>query len=82
MNAFKVVGLCLLVILFLTIQIIMNLRKKEESQISILMRILTNYLQVITAVLSFNIKFPSTLTDVFTPFDKIGSSSEPFVSLD
>ena len=81
-NAFKVIGLWFLVLLFLIIQIVMNLRKREESQISILMRILTNYLQVITAVLSFNIKFPSILTEVFSPINKIGSSSEPFISLD
>ena len=82
LNALKVVGLLLIVLLFLVIQIIMNLRKRDESQASILMRILTNYLQVITAVLSFNIKFPNALSDIFTPIDKIGSSSEPFVSFD
>ena len=82
MNALKVIGLWLLVLLFLSMQIILNLRKREESQMSILVRILTNYLQVITAVLSFNVKFPSILTELFYPVDKIGSASEPFVSLD
>ena len=60
----------------------MNLNKKEESQRSILMRIMTNYLQVVTAVLSLNVSFPSAIHDIFLPANKIGSSSAPFVSFD
>ena len=72
----------ILVIIFIIMLIIVNLRKKEESQKSILMRIMTNYLQVITAMLSFNIKFPNVINDIFYPADKIGSTSTPFVSFD
>jgi len=43
---------------------------------------MTNYVQIITAILSFNIKFPTILTDLFGPADRIGSTSTPFVSFD
>ena len=82
LNIIRVIGLMILAILFFIIQIIIILRKREESQSAILMRILTNYLQVISAVLSFNIKFPSTLSDIFLPIGQLGSTSEPFISFD
>lgn len=62
--------------------IIIGIRKKKESQQSILFRILTNYLQLITAALSFNLKFPDALSDIFFPVEKIGASSEAFLSFD
>ena len=58
----------------------MQIRKKEESQRSVIMRIMTNYLQVITAVLSYNISFPNVIEDIFYPAERVGSSSEPFVA--
>ena len=82
LNAIRVVGLIILALLFFIVQIIMILRKKEESQNSILMRILTNYLQVTSAVLSFNIKFPTSVSDIFYPMNQLGSTSQPFVSFD
>jgi hypothetical protein len=72
----------IVVVIFVIVLIIFNLRKREESEKSILMRILTNYLQIITAILSFNIKFPDAINDIFFPADKVGSSSAPFVSFD
>lgn len=82
LNAIRVIGLILLVWVYMTALVSMMLRKKEESQRSILMRIVTNYLQVITAVLSYNINFPSTMKDILSSSDLVGSSSEPFVSFD
>jgi len=75
-------GLAALALIFIILLIIMNLRKKEESQIAILMKIMTNYLQVIAAVLSFNIDYPDEINDIFLPVDKAGSASTPFVSFD
>jgi hypothetical protein len=82
MNIIRLIGLMLLVIIFLMLLIIVNLRKTDESQKSILMRIMTNYLQVITAMLSFNISFPNIINELFLPAEKIGSTSTPFVSFD
>ena len=81
-NAIRVIGLILLVFVFIWILVIVNIRKTKESQMSVLLRILTNYLQLISSMMSFNIKYPSTLSDLFLPFSEIGSSSEVFLSFD
>jgi hypothetical protein len=49
---------------------------------SVLIRIFTNYLQMTTIVLSFNVNFPDTINDIFYPIDNIGSSSEAFLQFD
>ena len=67
---------------YLTYLIIINLRKTLENQTTTLMRILTNYLQVVSTVLAFDANYPDIVNDVFTPANIIGSSSESFVSLD
>lgn len=81
-NALRILGLILLVSIFFIIMIIINIRKKGESQQSILLRILTNYLQLLSAALSFDMKFPDALTEVFYPIEKVGASSEAFLSID
>ena len=75
-------GLILLVSIFFIILIIVNIRKKKESQQSILMRILANYVQLLSVSMSFNMKFPPILVQIFYPLQKIGASSEAFLSLD
>ena len=72
----------LAVLVYLTYLIAINLRKTTESKLTTLMRILTNYLQVISTVLAFNADYPSTISDLFTPANMIGSASESFVSVD
>ena len=72
----------LVILAYLTYLIIINLRKTVESQSTTLMRILTNYLQVVSTVLAFDANYPDTINDLFSPANMIGSSSESFVSLD
>lgn len=72
----------ILVLSFLTLLIVMNIRKNKESQTSTLMRILTNYLQVISTALAYDANYPNEITSMFVPGDIIGSSSEAFVSID
>ena len=67
---------------YLTYLIAINLKKTSDSQMATLMRIMTNYFQVVSTVLSFNANFPSTINDILTPANMIGSSSESFVSVD
>lgn len=62
--------------------IVITIKKNKESQTSILLRIMTNYLQLIGAAFSFNVNFPSLLTGMFGPFDSIGSASDTFLSFD
>ena len=81
-NALRIMGLILLVSIFFIVLIIVNIRKKKESQQSILLRILANYLQLLSVSMSFNMKFPPILVQIFYPLQKIGASSEAFLSLD
>jgi len=81
-NSLRLLGLIILVSTFFIIVIIVNVRKKRESQQSILLRILTNYLQLLTAALNFNLKFPDAITKIFYPAQRIGESSEAFMSFD
>lgn len=82
MNIIRILGLLFLISTYFIIMIIIGIRKRRESQQSILFRILTNYLQLLTAALSFNLKFPDALSDLFFAAEKIGASSEAFLSFD
>jgi len=68
--------------LFLFILVIVNLQKKEDSNISVLMRIMTNYLQMFTAALAFNLQFPNYMSSAFSSAQQIGGSSGVFLSFD
>ena len=80
-NAIRVIGVLILAFIFLMLLIAINIRKTKESQTSILLRIFTNYLQLIAAAMSFNLRFPSSITSIFLPVNKI-SSSDTFMSFD
>ena len=49
---------------------------------SILFRILTNYIHLISASMSFNVKVPSSFSDMFSQFDRVSSPDETFFSFD
>ena len=72
----------LIVFSFFMFTIILNVRKTEESQFSVLLRILTNYLQLITTTMSMSLSYPSTLTSILGPITRLGGSSETFLSFD
>ena len=76
------VGVGLIVFMFFMLIIIINVRKKKESEISTLLRILTNYLQLLTTSLSFDVNYPQGLLQAFYPVSRIGSSSDTFLSFD
>ena len=82
LNILRIFGIMLAILAFLTVLIVINIHKKSESQVSVLMRILTNYLQVISVTLTMNSNYPEETYDIFMPGEIIGSSSESFVSFD
>ena len=82
LNGFLVVFVMLIAFVYLLILIIMNIRKKKEDQTSILLRIMTNYIQLISIACSFNLKFPSKFLEVFGLIKIVGASSETFLSFD
>ena len=67
---------------YLLALIIITIRKKKENQTSILLRIMTNYLQLIAAAYSFNLKLPDGFIEVFGSVEIVGSSSDAFLSFD
>ena len=62
--------------------IVINVRKTEENEISVLFRILTNYAQLITTTISFSTQYPVVLTDLLLPVKNVGDSSDAFLSFD
>ena len=82
LNIIRVGGIMIAILMYLTYLIAINLKKSSESQMATLMRIMTNYLQVISTVLAFDANFPNSINDIFEPSNIIGSSSESFVSVD
>ena len=82
LNAIRVIGVAIVVFIFFMLLIIINIRKSKESDLSTLMRILTNYLQLLTTSLSFDVQYPRAFTEIFYPVDRIGSSSDTFLSFD
>ena len=81
-NTIRVLGFILLIMGIILLCIWFNIRKKVESEASIIYRIFTNYLHCISASVSFNITYPSVLTNTMNPLNKIGQSSDTFLSFD
>ena len=71
-----------MIVLFLVGLITVNIRKRDVSQRSVLMRILTNHVQLIALTLAYNMQFPKVMTDMVSPASRVNSSSESIVSFD
>ncbi|CAI2361155.1 unnamed protein product [Moneuplotes crassus] len=81
-NSIKVVVVMLVVLSFFILMTIINVRKTTESQISVLLRILTNYLQLMIVSTSMSNQYPSTVITIFIPFKAFGGSTDAFLSFD
>lgn len=82
LNAIRVVGVIIVALLFLAAIIIVNVRKKKENNLSILTRIFTNYVQLISTAFTFNVSMPSAFSGIFSQSDRIGTPNESFFSFD
>ena len=82
LNGVIVVSVAILAFMFYMFLIILNIRKRKDSTVSILSRILTNYLQLVTASLSFELRFPDSLTSTLSPVTRVGDPKQTFLSLD
>lgn len=67
---------------FLVGLITVNVKKRDVSQRSVLMRIFTNHLQLLTLTFAYNMQFPKVLLEMISPLSRVGSSSESVVSFD
>jgi hypothetical protein len=64
------------------ILVFINVRKTKENEISVLIRILTNYMQLMATILSFSPELPSLLNIALFPLEKIGGASDNFIAVD
>lgn len=82
LNAIRVIGIGIVVFVFFLLIIVINVRKTKDSEMSILFKIMTNYLQLMTTSMAFTSSFPASLTSILTPAQRVGNSSETFLSFD
>ena len=82
MNTILVVGLCLLVFAFVMSLIVINIKKTKESELSVLLRIMTNYFQLILTSLSLSTNYPTSLISFFEIAEYFGNASDTFLSFD
>lgn len=54
-NILRITGLLILVLVGIAVLIWFNIQRKGESESATLMRIMTNYLQIISSTISFNL---------------------------
>ena len=81
-NALKVVGIGLLVFTFFMMLIVINVKKTKESNLSVLFRILTNYIQLVSTAISLTSSYPDSFISAFSVTDQVGTSTEAFLSFD
>ncbi|CAI2367043.1 unnamed protein product [Moneuplotes crassus] len=81
-NGFQVIGVILLVLAFYIFLVIINVRKTSESELSVMLRILANYLQLITVSTSITNNFPSSILAISYPARIFGGSANVFLSFD
>ncbi|CAI2377172.1 unnamed protein product [Moneuplotes crassus] len=81
-NAIQVIGVIILVFGFFVLLVVINVKKTTESEISVLLRILTNYLQLVTVSISMSDEYPSLVISLFVPVKMFGGSADAFMSFD
>jgi len=57
-NAIKIIGLFALFIGGVALLIYMNLRRRTENETGVALRIMANYLQIMTATAAFDLQWP------------------------
>ena len=82
LNIIRLIGYVAIALIFISAILYVNIRKKNENQFSILMRIFTNYIQLISVSLTFNISLPTAFNDAFSQSSRIESPNESFFSFD
>ncbi|CDW73478.1 UNKNOWN [Stylonychia lemnae] len=81
LNILFIIGL-FLILLYLTFLIYTNMKFKDDRQISVIMRIFTNYLQMTAYLSSINLDWPINLKQFYQMFIQVGQSYESIMSVD
>eukprot|EP00347_Sterkiella_histriomuscorum_P010734 403375125 len=70
------IALLLVLVLILSILIFINLRSTQESETSVMLRIMTNYVQIMTTAAAFDLSYPKAFEDYLNMFTIFGESFE------
>lgn len=82
-NLIRIIGLLLLFIFWLAANIFINIWKKKENNLSILIKILSNYFQILSTTMSFSFKWPTFLTNFLEGIRFVGKGSyDAIISVD
>ncbi|CAI2364488.1 unnamed protein product [Moneuplotes crassus] len=81
-NTIRVIAVCIGAFCFQLLLIYVNLRKKKESEMSILFRIITNYLHLVSSFFLFNLQLPNSMVGLFSFMSWASSPDETFFSFD
>lgn len=82
LNSIRIIFFSILIFCTVATFIFLNLRKTKETFSSLASRILVNYLHCVSASFSYNLAFPTFMTESMSPLQKLGESSETIVSFD
>ena len=81
-NSMRILFVLTIVLVIIMVLILFNIRKQKESEASIVGKILTNYLHMISTSASFNIAFPKQFYEFFSPAKQIAQSTDTILSFD
>jgi len=81
-NYLKISGLFMALLAVIAVLLYFNLKRTTESETSAVLRMMTNYIQILTATAAFNLQWPEYLDRMFSAITNIGDSSESYISFD
>ncbi|CDW74145.1 UNKNOWN [Stylonychia lemnae] len=72
----------LLILAYLIILVIMNIRSKKTNDVQVIMRIMTTYLQIISSTHVLDLDWPDLLQQFFGVFTQVGDSVQNLIYFD
>ena len=81
-NSVRIIAVLIIILFLILMLIYFNIRKVKESEVSILGKIFTNNLHMISSSISFNIAFPSGFYSAISPVQSLAQSTGTILSFD
>jgi len=81
-NIVKIGGVFILLIAAVCVLLYVNLRKADESESSVVLRIMTNYVQIVGTIATFNLSWPTYLAHFFNVASTVNEATESYISFD
>ncbi|CDW74826.1 UNKNOWN [Stylonychia lemnae] len=78
----KVIGLFSAFLIAMGILIYFNLKQTKQSEVNVLLRIVTNYFQIMTTTGAYNLEWPAYLIEMFGVYNTMGDALDNFVSIE